>query len=168
MEGAGARRRRASEVQRRPGNRLRSGRGGVRSRQRDLPAAADPDTIAKSLAIGNPADGPYALELARSSGGGIDSVTDAEIREGIRLLAETTGVFTETAGGVTTAVLAKLAERGDISPDERVVVYITGEGLKTLEATRELFEMHEIEPTLEGFERVVERDRSAAAAGSAS
>ena len=77
-------------------------------------------------------------------------------------------MFTETAGGVTTAVLAKLAERGDISPDERVVVYITGEGLKTLEATRELFEMHEIEPTLEGFERVVERDRSAAAAGSAS
>jgi threonine synthase len=128
----------------------------------------DPDTIAKSLAIGNPADGPYALELARSSGGGIDSVTDAEIREGIRLLAETTGVFTETAGGVTTAVLAKLAERGDISPDECVVVYITGEGLKTLEATRELFEMHEIEPTLEGFERVVERDRSEAAAGSAS
>jgi threonine synthase len=128
----------------------------------------DPDTIAKSLAIGNPADGPYALELARSSGGGIDSVTDAEIRGGIRLLAETTGVFTETAGGVTTAVLAKLAERGDISPDERVVVYITGEGLKTLEATRELFVMHEIEPTLEGFEGVVERDRSAAAAGSAS
>jgi threonine synthase len=127
----------------------------------------DPDTIAKSLAIGNPADGPYALELARSSGGGIDSVTDAEIREGISLLAETTGVFTETAGGVTTAVLAKLAERRDISRDERVVVYITGEGLKTLEATRELFEIHEIEPTLEGFESVVEGDR-ATAAGSAS
>ena len=80
-----------------------------------------PDTIAKSLAIGNPADGPYALELARRSGGSIDSVSDDEIRAGIRLLAETTGIFTETAGGVTTAVLAKLAERGDIDPEERVV-----------------------------------------------
>ena len=76
---------------------------------RDFCKPVKPDTIAKSLAIGNPADGPYALELARSSGGGIDSVTDDEIREGIRLLARTTGIFTETAGGVTTAVLAKLA-----------------------------------------------------------
>ncbi|MGH2928963.1 MAG: threonine synthase, partial [Solirubrobacteraceae bacterium] len=76
-----------------------------------------PDTIAKSLAIGNPADGPYALDLARTSGGRIDSVTDDEIREGIRLLAQTTGIFTETAGGVTIAVLAKLARRGDIDPD---------------------------------------------------
>src|SRR3954470_20613665 len=78
----------------------------------DVCRPVKPDTIAKSLAIGNPADGPYALELARDSGGAIDSVTDDEIRAGIRLLAETTGVFTETAGGVTTAVLAKLAERG--------------------------------------------------------
>jgi len=124
-----------------------------------------PDTIAKSLAIGNPADGVYALDLAKRTGGGIDSVTDDEIRDGISLLAETTGVFTETAGGVTTSVLAKLAERGKISPDERVVLYITGEGLKTLDATRELFEMHEIEPTLEGFERVVERDKAAARTG---
>ena len=92
-----------------------------------------PDTIAKSLAIGNPADGPYALDLARSTGGAIDSVSDDEIREGIKLLARTTGIFTETAGGVTIAVLAKLAERGDIDPDERVVAYITGEGLKTLD-----------------------------------
>ena len=69
-----------------------------------------PDTIAKSLAIGNPADGPYAVELAQKTGGGIDSVTDDEIRAGIRLLAETTGIFTETAGGVTTATLAKLAD----------------------------------------------------------
>ncbi len=99
-----------------------------------------PDTIAKSLAIGNPADGPYALEEARSSGGSIDAVSDEEIRQGIRLLAETTGVFTETAGGVTTAVLAKLAARGDIDPDERVVLVITGEGLKTLDAVRGTFE----------------------------
>ena len=111
-----------------------------------------PDTIAKSLAIGNPADGPYALELARRTGGGIDHVSDDEIRAGIRLLAETTGIFTETAGGVTVATLAKLAERGDIGGEERVVVYITGEGLKTLDAVRDGFEMHEIEPTIESLD----------------
>ena len=116
-----------------------------------------PDTIAKSLAIGNPADGPYALDLARSSGGSIDSVTDDEIREGIRLLAQTTGIFTETAGGVTTAVLAKLAQRGDIDPDERVVAYITGEGLKTLDAVRGTFEAWEIDPTVSAFETANER-----------
>jgi threonine synthase len=116
-----------------------------------------PQTIAKSLAIGDPADGPYALELARGTGGGIDSVTDDEIRAGIKLLAETTGVFTETAGGVTVAVLAKLAEREEISPDERVVVYITGEGLKTLDAARESFQMSEIEPSLADFEATVEQ-----------
>jgi threonine synthase len=120
---------------------------------RDFCKPVKPDTIAKSLAIGNPADGPYALELARSSGGGIDSVTDDEIREGIRLLARTTGIFTETAGGVTTAVLAKLAQRGDIDPSERVVVYITGEGLKTLDAIRGTFDVTEIDPTVEAFER---------------
>jgi threonine synthase len=111
-----------------------------------------PDTIAKSLAIGNPADGPYALELARRTGGGIDAVTDDEIRAGVRLLAQTTGIFTETAGGVTTAVLAKLAERGDIGRDERVVVYITGDGLKTIDVARGTFERHEIEPSLAAFE----------------
>jgi threonine synthase len=115
-----------------------------------------PDTIAKSLAIGNPADGPYALELARRSGGSIDSVSDDEIRAGIRLLAETTGIFTETAGGVTTAVLAKLAERGDIDPDERVVIVITGEGLKTLDAVRGTFEAFEIEPSFDQFVAEVE------------
>jgi threonine synthase len=111
-----------------------------------------PDTIAKSLAIGNPADGPYALELARSSGGGVDAVSDEEIREGIRLLAETTGIFTETAGGVTTAVLRKLAQRGDVDPDERVVLVITGEGLKTLDAVRGTFETTEIDANLDSFE----------------
>jgi threonine synthase len=115
-----------------------------------------PDTIAKSLAIGNPADGPYALEEARRSGGGVDSVTDDEIRAGIGLLARTTGVFTETAGGVTTAVLAKLAARGDIGPRERVVLVITGEGLKTLDAVRGTFEAYEIEPTVEQFAATVE------------
>jgi threonine synthase len=113
-----------------------------------------PDTIAKSLAIGDPADGPYALELARRTGGGIDAVTDDEIRAGIRLLAETTGVFTETAGGVAAATLAKLAERGDIDPDERVVLVITGEGLKTLDAVRGSFETTQIDPSAEAFARV--------------
>jgi threonine synthase len=111
-----------------------------------------PHTIAKSLAIGNPADGPYALELARRSGGSVDAVTDDEVRAGIRLLAETTGIFTETAGGVTTATLAKLADRGDIDPGERVVLVITGEGLKTLDAVRGSFEVHEIEPQVDSFE----------------
>jgi threonine synthase len=111
-----------------------------------------PNTIAKSLAIGNPADGPYALDLARRTGGSVDAVSDEEIRAGIALLAQTTGVFTETAGGVTTAVLAKLAERGDIDPDERVVLLITGEGLKTLDAVKGTFETHTIAPTLEAFE----------------
>src|SRR5881394_1030421 len=111
-----------------------------------------PETIAKSLAIGDPADGPYALEQARNSGGAIDSVNDDEIRAGIRLLAETTGIFTETAGGVTVGVLAKLAERGDIGAGERVVLYITGEGLKTLDAARDSFQMHEIDPDLDSFD----------------
>jgi threonine synthase len=118
----------------------------------DVCKPVKPDTIAKSLAIGNPADGPYALDLARRSHGAIDAVTDDEIREGIRLLAETTGIFTETAGGVTTAVLAKLAARGDIDPDERVVAYITGDGLKTLDAVREGFEVTEIAPSLDAFD----------------
>jgi threonine synthase len=118
----------------------------------DVCKPVKPSTIAKSLAIGNPADGPYAIDLARRSGGGIDSVSDDEIRAGIRLLAETTGIFTETAGGTTTATLAKLAERGDIDPAERVVLVITGEGLKTLDAVRGTFEAHEIDPTVASFD----------------
>jgi threonine synthase len=120
----------------------------------DVCKPVKPNTIAKSLAIGNPADGPYAIEEARRSGGGVDSVSDQEIRDGIALLAQTTGIFTETAGGVTTAVLAKLAARGDIDPDERVVLVITGEGLKTLDAVRGTFETHTIDPSVEQFEAV--------------
>jgi len=115
-----------------------------------------PKTIAKSLAIGNPADGPYALDLARRSGGAIDAVDDDEIKAGIRLLAETTGIFTETAGGVTTATLAKLAARGDIGADERVVLIITGDGLKTLDAVRDSFAAVEIDPSVDAFEATVE------------
>jgi threonine synthase len=123
-----------------------------------------PSTIAKSLAIGDPADGPYAIELARRTGGSIDSVSDGEIRAGIRLLAETTGIFTETAGGVTTAVLAKLAERGEIGSSERIVVYITGEGLKTLDAIREGHRVYEIDPTLDSFESGVSEAATSPAA----
>jgi threonine synthase len=93
-----------------------------------------PSTIAKSLAIGNPADGWYALDAVRRSGGAIGSVTDDEIVEGIRLLARTEGIFAETAGGVTIATLAKLAGQGIVRRDERVVAYVTGNGLKTTEA----------------------------------
>jgi threonine synthase len=125
---------------------------------RDVCRPVKPDTIAKSLAIGNPADGPYALDLARRSDGSIDSVTDDEIREGIALLAQTAGIFTETAGGVTTAVLRKLAERGDLGPDDRVVAVITGDGLKTLDAVRGTFEANEIEPSLDSFEKALAGD----------
>ena len=97
------------------------------------------------------------------TGGGIDAVTDDEIRAGIRLLAETTGIFTETAGGVTTATLAKLAERGDIGRDERVVLVITGEGLKTLDAVRDTFEAHEIAASFDAFVDEVESQVAAPA-----
>jgi len=93
-----------------------------------------PDTIAKSLSIGNPADGWYALQAIRSSGGACAAVDDREIVEGIRLLARTEGIFAETAGGVTIATLAKLARSGVVRPDERVVALVTGHGLKTVEA----------------------------------
>ncbi|CAA9524257.1 MAG: Threonine synthase [uncultured Solirubrobacteraceae bacterium] len=128
----------------------------------DVCRPVKPDTIAKSLAIGNPADGSYAVELARRTGGGVDSVTDDEIRAGIRLLAETTGIFTETAGGVTTAVLAKLAARGDIDPSERVVVYITGDGLKTIDTVRGTFDVAEIDATVDSFEATVPEPVAAA------
>jgi len=93
-----------------------------------------PNTIAKSLAIGNPADGFYAIKIAQETGGVIESVSDQEIIEGIKLLAENEGIFTETAGGVTVAVLKKLATQGVLKKGKSVVAYITGNGLKTQEA----------------------------------
>src|SRR3954453_16272288 len=125
---------------------------------KDFCRPVKPTGIAKSLAIGNPADGPYALDLARRSSGSIDSVTDDEIREGIRLLAQTTGIFTETAGGVTTAVRKKLADRGDLGSDDRVVCVITGDGLKTLDAVRGTFTPYEIDASLDSFEDAVAGD----------
>ena len=125
---------------------------------RDFIAPVKPNTIAKSIAIGNPADGVYALDIARKTGGNIDSVSDAEIIDGIKLLAETEGIFTETAGGTTIAVLKKLVEAGKIDPDETTVAYITGNGLKTQEAVQGYIgEPLTIEPKLDSFERALER-----------
>jgi threonine synthase len=100
----------------------------------DVVRPVKPDTIAKSLAIGNPADGPYAIDVARRTGGAIADVTDAEIVEGIQLLAATEGIFAETAGGVTVATLRKLLAEGRLDPDAETVVLNTGDGLKTLDA----------------------------------
>ncbi len=100
----------------------------------DVVAPVRPDTIAKSLAIGNPADGPYVLDVCRRTGGSVEDVTDAEVVEGIRLLARTEGVFAETAGGVTVATLRKLLAAGRLDPDAETVVINSGDGLKTLDA----------------------------------
>ena len=128
---------------------------------RDFVTPVKPSTIAKSLAIGNPADGVYAIDIARKTNGNIESVSDAEIIAGIKLLAETEGIFTETAGGTTVAVLQKLVEAGKIDPDETTVVYITGNGLKTQEAVQGYVgEPLTIEPKLDSFERALERSRT--------
>jgi threonine synthase len=112
-----------------------------------------PDTIAKSLAIGNPADGYFALDAVRQTEGGLAAVSDGEVVEGIRLLARTEGIFAETAGGVTVASLKRLAEEGVVGADERVVLYITGLGLKTLDAV-EADPTATISPTLDAFHEV--------------
>jgi threonine synthase len=100
----------------------------------DVVEPVRPTGIAKSLAIGNPADGPYALDVVRRTGGAIADVGDDEIRDGIELLARTTGIFAETAGGVVVATLRKLIAAGALDPAEQTVIYNTGDGLKTLDA----------------------------------
>jgi threonine synthase len=116
-----------------------------------------PNTIAKSLAIGNPADGTFALEAVRRSGGSIAAVSDDEVVEGIRLLARTEGIFAETAGGVTIATLAKLAGSGVVRRDERVVAYITGNGLKTVDAVSSVVgPTATIDPTLDAFAAAID------------
>lgn len=115
-----------------------------------------PDTIAKSLAIGNPADGWYALDTIRRSGGACAAVSDAEVLDAIRLLARTEGIFAETAGGVTIATVAKLAASGVIRADERVVAMVTGHGLKTVEALGDVVgPTATIAPTLDSFDEAM-------------
>lgn len=100
----------------------------------DVVRPVKPDTIAKSLAIGNPADGPYVLDVVRRTGGAVADVSEDDIRDGIQLLARTEGIFAETAGGVTVATLRKLLAEGRLDPDAETVIFNTGDGLKTLDA----------------------------------
>ena len=115
-----------------------------------------PNTIAKSLAIGTPADGFYALKVMKETGGAAEDVTDDEIRQGIRLLAETEGIFSETAGGVTVGVAKKLIASGKIPHDDSAVLCVTGNGLKTLDAVEgHVGKPREIRPSLREFEALV-------------
>ncbi|HWS34510.1 MAG TPA: threonine synthase [Actinoplanes sp.] len=117
----------------------------------DVITPVKPTGIAKSLNIGDPAAGPYAIEAVKRTGGWMDYANDDEIRDGIRLLAETTGVFAETAGGTTVAVLKKLVASGKLDPTKETVVYNTGEGLKTLDAVAgQVGPTHTIKPSLKG------------------
>lgn len=119
-----------------------------------------PNTIAKSLAIGTPADGFYALKVMKETGGHGEDVTDDEIREGIRLLAECEGIFAETAGGVTVGVAKKLIAQGRIPAEDSAVLCITGNGLKTLDAVAGYAgETREIRPSLREFEGVLAQDK---------
>lgn len=121
---------------------------------RDFFKPVKPKTIAKSLAIGNPADGYYALKTTAESGGAMDMVSDEEIVDGIKLLAQTEGIFAETAGGVTIGVLRKLVKQGMIKKHEVTVAYITGNGLKTQEAVLEAVgRPTRIHPSLMSFEK---------------
>ena len=127
-----------------------------------------PNTIARSLAIGNPADGNYASRLIRETGGWAEDVSDAEIVSAIKLLAETEGIFTETAGGVTAGVAEKLIRQGRIHPDETTVACITGNGLKTTDAIAAQFPVAEaIAPRLDAFEAYLEAQLPATAAARA-
>jgi len=119
-------------------------------------APQKPNTIARSLAIGNPADGPFALRLIRESGGWAEDISDPEIIDAIKVLAQNEGIFAETAGGVTTGVTAKLVQQGRIRPDETTVVCITGNGLKTTDAIAADFPANEaIAPRIEAFEALL-------------
>ena len=113
-----------------------------------------PDTIAKSLAIGNPADGPYVLDVTRRTGGAVEDVSDDEVVDAIKLLARTEGIFAETAGGVTVAVLRKLLATGQLDPNAETVIFNTGDGLKTLDAIAgSVGPTATIAPTLSAFDR---------------
>jgi len=115
----------------------------------------EPDTIAKSIAIGNPADGYYALRVARQSGGGACAVTDEELIAGMKLLAQTEGIFAEAAGGVVIAGLKRLAASGVIKRNELTVAFITGAGPKTQEMVSDIVQPFTVQPSLESFEEVL-------------
>jgi threonine synthase len=120
----------------------------------DVVRPVRPDTIAKSLAIGNPADGPYVLDVARRTGGAVEDVTDAEVVEGIQLLARTEGIFSETAGGVVVATLRKLVSTGQLDPAAETVIINSGDGLKTLDAVAPVARPSaNIAPSLEAFRK---------------
>jgi threonine synthase len=122
----------------------------------DVVRPVRPDTIAKSLAIGNPADGPYALDVVRRTGGAIADVGDGEIVDSVRLLATTEGIFGETAGGVTLAVLRKLLAEGRLDPEAETVIINSGDGLKTLDTIRTAGDVPvPIRPTLEAFAEAI-------------
>jgi threonine synthase len=118
----------------------------------DVVRPVRPDTVAKSLAIGNPADGPYVLDVCRRTGGAVEDVSDDEVRDGIALLARTEGIFGETAGGVTVATLKKLIETGQLDPSAETVIIQSGDGLKTLDAIADrVGPAATIEPTYAAF-----------------
>ncbi len=124
-----------------------------------------PDTIAKSLAIGTPADGFYALRVMKETGGHAEDVTDDEVREGIKLLAECEGIFSETAGGVTVGVAKKLIAQGKIPADDSAVLCITGNGLKTIDAIeKHVGAPREIRPSLREFEALLGATKATATA----
>jgi threonine synthase len=119
----------------------------------DVVRPVKPDTIAKSLAIGNPADGPYVLDVVRRTGGAVADVSDEEVVDSMRLLARAQGVFGETAGGVTVGVLRKLLASGQLDPDAETVIINSGDGLKTLSAVADSVTVpNAIKPTLEAFQ----------------
>ena len=121
----------------------------------DVVKPVRPNTVAKSLAIGNPADGIYALRVLRESGGSACAVTEEDVVEGMKLLAETEGIFTETAGGVVVSALKYLVKSGAIQRDDLTVAYITGNGLKTQEAVESVVHPLMVNPTMSSFEEAI-------------
>jgi threonine synthase len=138
--------------------------------KRNLPrfAPQKPNTIARSLAIGNPADGPFAIKQIRESGGWAEDISDPEIVDAIKLLAETEGIFTETAGGVTSGVTQKLIAQNRIKPEETTVVCVTGNGLKTTDAIAAEFPLSDaIAPRLDAFEAYLDAQLNASVSAQA-
>lgn len=124
--------------------------------EQDMVQPVRPDTIARSLAIGAPADGPYVLDTVRRTNGAVEDVSDEEVIEGIRLLARTEGIFAETAGGVTVATAKKLIEAGQIDPDSETVLMITGDGLKTMDSLQDhVGPKATVEPNTEAVDRAL-------------